>query len=147
MEVLKIVAFKLGEEEYGLDIDYVQSIERIDHVTRVPNAPAYVKGVINLRGNVTPIIDLRSKLNLGQGQYTEDTRVIITKYEDIELGLIVDQTSDVADVAHEAIEAISSSSFDSNYFGGIAKVEGRLIILIKLVELMRVTTNESSHVG
>jgi purine-binding chemotaxis protein CheW len=141
MKMLKIVAFKLGEEEYGLDINLVQSIVRIDQITRVPNAPTYVRGVINLRGNVTPIIDLRSKLNLGQAQYTENTRVIITKYEDIELGLIVDQTSDVIDVAPEAIEAISSSGFDSDYFGGIAKIEGRLIILLNLAELMKSTTD------
>lgn len=140
MKILKIVAFKLGEEEYGLDINYVQSIERINHITRIPNAPIYVKGVINLRGNVNPIIDLRSMLNLGQAQYTENTRVIITKYEDIELGLIVDQTSDVIDVAAEAIEMVSSNSFDADYFGGIAKIEGRLIILLKLAELMKAST-------
>ncbi|MFJ7726518.1 chemotaxis protein CheW [Neobacillus sp. NPDC097160] len=141
MKMLKIVAFKLGEEEYGLDIDQVQSIERIDHITRVPNAPSYVKGVINLRGKVNPIIDLRSKLNLGQAQYTENTRVIIVKYEDIDLGLIVDHTSDVIDVEPESIEMISSSSFNADYFRGIAKVEGRLIILIKLAELMKSTTD------
>ncbi|PFP30806.1 chemotaxis protein CheW [Bacillus sp. AFS073361] len=141
MEMLKIVAFKLGEEEYGLNINHVQSIERIHHITRVPNAPEFVKGVINLRGNVTPIIDLRGKLNLGNAVYTENTRVIITQFEEIELGLIVDKTSDVIDVAPEAIEAASSSSFDSDYFGGIAKVDGRLIILLKLEELMKTTTN------
>lgn len=141
MRMLKIVAFKLGDEEYGLDIDQVQSIERIDHITRVPNAPSYVKGVINLRGKVNPIIDLRSKLNLGQTQYTENTRVIIVKYEDIDLGLIVDQTSDVIDVDPEAIEMISSDNFNADYFRGIAKVDGRLIILIKLAELMKTITN------
>jgi purine-binding chemotaxis protein CheW len=141
MKMLKIVAFKLGDEEYGLDIDQVQSIERIEQITRVPNAPLYVKGVINLRGKVNPIIDLRSKLNLGEAQYTENTRVIIVKYEDIELGLIVDQTSDVIDVDPEGIEMISSNNFNADYFRGIAKVEGRLIILLKLTELMKTTTD------
>lgn len=139
MKTLKIVSFKLGEEEYGLDINHVQSIELINHITRIPNAPKYVKGVINLRGNVNPIIDLRCMLNLGQADYTENTRVMITKYEDIELGLIVDETSDVIDVEPEAIEMVSSSNFDSEYFGGIAKIEGRLIILLKLAELMKST--------
>jgi purine-binding chemotaxis protein CheW len=147
MNILKIVAFKLGEEEYGLDINQVQSIERINHITRVPNAPTYVKGVLNLRGNVTPIIDLRNKLNMGHAQYTEYTRVIITKYEDIELGLIVDKTSDVIDVAPEAIEETSHSGLDSEYFGGIAKIEGRLIILLKLAELMQATNNDSNIRG
>jgi purine-binding chemotaxis protein CheW len=140
MKTLKIVSFKLGEEEYGLDIIHVQSIELINHITRIPNAPKYMKGVINLRGNVNPIIDLRSMLNLGQAQYTENTRVIITKYEDSELGLIVDETSDVFDVSPEAIEMVSSSSFDPDYFGGIAKIEGRLIILLKIAELMKAST-------
>jgi len=141
MTMVKIVAFILGEEEYGVEINHVQSIERIEHITRVPNAPMFVKGVINLRGNVIPIIDLRSKLNLGQADHTANTRVIITKFEDIELGFIVDQTTDVIDVNPDAIEAISSSDLDSDYFGGIAKIEGRLIIMLKIAELMKATTD------
>jgi purine-binding chemotaxis protein CheW len=137
MDKLKIVAFKLGEEEYGLDIKYVQSIERIQQFTRVPNAPNYVKGVINLRGNVTPIIDLRSKLNFEPGLFTKDSRVIITQYGDIELGLIVDQTSDVTDASFDSIESASSISVNSEFFDGIAKLNGRLIILLNLEELMK----------
>lgn len=137
MDMVKIVAFKLGNEEYGLDIDYVQSIERIQQIKRVPNAPQYVKGVINLRGNVTPLIDLKSKLKLGETELTDQARVIITKYEDIELGLIVDQTSDVIDVKEDELEAAPSSGLASEFFGGIAKINGRLIILLKLVELMK----------
>lgn len=136
MKPIKIVAFKLGEEEYGLNIDHVQSIERINHITRVPNAPSYVKGVINLRGNVTPVIDMRSRINLGETNYTEHTRVIISKFEEIELGLIVDQTRDVIDVAPEAIEDPSTSVFDSDYFAGVVKFNGRLIILINLESLL-----------
>jgi len=138
MTMVKIVAFKLGEEEYGIDVKLVQSIERINQITRVPNAPIYVEGVINLRGNVIPIIDLRSKLNLEEAAHTANTRVIITKYEDIELGLIVDQTTDVIDVVEDTIEPISSSGLDGDYFGGIAKIESRLIILLKLAELLNV---------
>ncbi|WP_251554544.1 chemotaxis protein CheW [Neobacillus muris] len=136
MEFSKIVAFKLGEEEYGLDINCIQSIERIEHITRVPNAPVYVKGVINLRGNVTPVIDLKNKLGLGHTEFTDMSRVIITKLEEIELGMIVDQTNDVIDIAADSIEA-AASSFDSAYFDGVAKVAGRLIILLKLEELMK----------
>lgn len=138
MTMIKIAAFKLGEEEYGVDINHVQSIERINHITRVPNAPVFVKGVINLRGNVIPIMDLQSKLNMGKAIHTANTRVIITKFEDIELGLIVDQTTDVVDVVPDTIEAISSSCLDSGYFGGIAKIESRLIILLQLAELLKV---------
>jgi purine-binding chemotaxis protein CheW len=145
--MLKIVAFKIGEEEYGLDIDHVQSIERINYITRVPNAPENVKGVINLRGNVTPIIELKSMLNLGNTQYTDSTRVIITTYEDTKLGFIVDQTSDVMDVSPEYIEAASTSGFDSAFFEGIIKMDGRLIILLKLIELMKGMSNEPKELG
>lgn len=139
---LKIVAFKIGEEEFGLEINCVQSIERMKPITRVPNAPSYVNGVINLRGNITPIINLRRKLDLENKDYTSNTRIIITKYEEIDMGFIVDQTSDVIDIPVEAIENPSSSGFNSEYFGGIAKVEGRLIILLKLPELMVTAENE-----
>jgi purine-binding chemotaxis protein CheW len=140
MSNFKIVAFKLGEEEYGLNIANVQSIERLQNITRVPNAPAFVIGVINLRGNVTPVLDLRSKLNLGEVPNTSNTRVIITRIEEIELGLIVDQTTDVIDVASEGIESPSSTGFASDFFEGIAKVNGRLIILLKIDELIKETT-------
>ncbi len=135
---MKIVAFKLGNEEYGIDIENVQSIERINQFTRVPNASIHVKGVINLRGNVTPIIDLSSQLGMGEVQLTDQTRVIIIQSSDSsQLGFIVDETSDVLNVASEAIEfADSNSNFDSVYFYGIAKIETRLIILLNLEELL-----------
>lgn len=140
MDTFKIVAFKLGDEEYGINIDYVQSIERINQFTRVPNAPAYVIGVINLRGTVTPIVDLRSMLDLEKTHFTENTRVMIIKYGEIELGLTIDQTSDVIDVAKEEIESASTSGLDSDCFSGVAKTEGRLIILLKIAELMNTST-------
>lgn len=137
MGMMKIVAFKLGKEEYGLDIKHVQSIERINQFTRVPNASVHVKGVINLRGNVTPIIDLTSKLGMGEARLTEQTRVIIIHFGDSQLGFIVDETSDVLNVESESIEfADSSSSLDSVYFNGIAKIESRLIILLNIEELL-----------
>lgn len=145
MSILKIVAFKIGDEEYGLDINQVQSIERIQPITRVPNAPSYVTGVINLRGHVTPIIDLKKKLNMGETEFTESTRVLITMYEDMELGWIVDETSDVIDIDPETIQTTSSSVYKSEYFSEIAKLEDRLIILLKLSELIKKTlSNEKS---
>jgi purine-binding chemotaxis protein CheW len=140
MSILKIVAFKIGDEEYGLDINQVQSIERVLPITRVPNAPSYITGVINLRGHVTPIIDLRKKLNMGEAKLTESTRILITMNEDMELGWIVDETSDVIDLDPEVIQTTTSSSvYNSEYFSEIAKIDGRLIILLKLSELMKET--------
>jgi len=140
METFKIVAFTLGEEEYGMDIAYVQSIERISPMTRIPNAPQYVKGVINLRGSVMPIIDLQNMLGTGETQYTEETRVIITKHDEIELGFIVDRTNDVLDVNPVEIEMTNSNNLDHDLFSGVVKHNGRLIILIKLTNLLQLNT-------
>lgn len=137
METFKIVAFKLGEEEYGLDVEHVQSIERITHITRVPNAPEFVKGVINLRGHVTPVVDLQFQLGMGESKYTENTRVVIAKLEEMELGFIVDQTSDVIDIDPEWIEDINLDDMKADLFSGIAKIEERLIILLKLDQLLK----------
>jgi purine-binding chemotaxis protein CheW len=140
---IKVIAFTLGNEEYGLNIDHVQSIERLSPITRVPNVPNYVKGLINLRGSVIPIIDLQNKLEFGEGQYTENSRVIIVKYEEIELGLIVEKTSNVINVDTDSIEPAASSGVNTDFFEGIAKYEGRLIILLKIEELMKSEGNEA----
>lgn len=139
MEMFKIVAFKLGEEEYGLDIAHVQSIERVTHMTRIPNAPHYVKGVINLRGSVMPIIDLQNMLEIGETLYTDDTRVIITKLDEIELGFIVDRTSDVIDVHPEEIDMTTTGSLDTDYFSGVLQNNGRLVIILKLANLLQMS--------
>ena len=142
LENIKVIAFTLGNEEYGLNIDHVQSIERLSHITRVPNVPQYVKGLINLRGNVIPIIDLQSKLEFGDAEYTGNSRIIIVKYEEIELGLIVEKTSNVINVSSDVIEPTASSGVNSHFFEGIAKYDGRLIILIKLDELIKTNTDQ-----
>ncbi|MEH7073155.1 chemotaxis protein CheW [Neobacillus drentensis] len=141
---IKVIAFTLGNEEYGLNIEHVLSIERLSQITRVPNVPGYVKGLINLRGNVIPIIDLQAKLELGDTEYTANSRVIIVKYHEIELGLIVEKTSNVIDVSSEMVEPVASSGVNSDFFEGIAKHEGRLIILIKLEELIKTDTNQTT---
>ena len=145
MESIKVIAFTLGNEEYGLNIDHVQSIERLSPITRVPNVPKYVKGLINLRGNVIPIIDLQSKLNLGDAQYTNNSRNIIVIYEEIELGLIVEKTSNVINVDKNTIEAAASSGVNSDFFDGVAKYEGRLIILLKIEELIKNGADETAY--
>jgi purine-binding chemotaxis protein CheW len=130
---LKVVTFKLGEEEYALDIQCVQSIERVTPITRVPNAPHFVKGVINLRGNVTPIIDLRTRFGMEEWDATENTRIIICKQNGIEVGIVVDQTTDVIDIPTEVIETPSkvSSQVEAEYIEGIVNLEGRLIVLLR----------------
>jgi purine-binding chemotaxis protein CheW len=145
MGAYKIIAFRLGEEEYGLKIENVLSIERIQNITRVPNVPSYVKGVMNLRGTVIPVLDLMAKLDLGHTTFTDSTRVIITKLNGIELGLIVEKTSNVIDVVPEAVESPEAAGFNNNHFDGIFKYDGHLIILLNLEEFTKVSTFEEQQ--
>jgi purine-binding chemotaxis protein CheW len=141
MENKKIVAFKLGEEEFGLDIDHVHSIERISQITRVPNAPAYIKGVMNLRGQITPIIDLQNILSKNQVAKTESARILIANYNEMNLGFLVDQTSDVMDVGLDEIVSPSSNGLNFDYLNGIAQIGSRIIMLLNLDELMKFANN------
>jgi purine-binding chemotaxis protein CheW len=141
MENKKIVAFKLGEEEFGLDIDHVHSIERISQITRVPNAPAYIKGVMNLRGQITPIIDLQNILSKNQVAKTESARILIANYKEMNLGFLVDQTSDVMDVGLDELVSPSSNGLNFDYLNGIAQIGSRIIMLLNLDELMKFANN------
>ncbi|MHC0038169.1 chemotaxis protein CheW [Pseudoneobacillus sp. C159] len=140
MEQVKIVVFNLGDEEFGLDIDHVHSIERISQITRVPNAQAFIKGVMNLRGQITPVIDLKNMLTKGQVEITEESRIIIVKYEEMILGFMVDQTNDVLDLTSDEIVSASASGLDIDYIEGIAQMDSRLIMLLNLEVLMKSTS-------
>ncbi|MBW4837803.1 MAG: chemotaxis protein CheW, partial [Paenibacillaceae bacterium] len=96
-EELKVIVFKLGHEEYGIDVDKVQTIERMMPITRVPKTYAFVKGVINLRGVVIPVIDLRGRFGLPEAEYSDQTRIIIVSANEMEVGFIVDSANDVID--------------------------------------------------
>ena len=145
MGAFKIIAFKLDDEEYGLNIENVLSIERIQHITRIPNVPPFVKGVMNLRGHVIPVLDLKEKLDLGESKFSESTRVIITKLNDIELGLIVEKTSNVINVVPEAVESAESAGLNNTHFDGIFKFEGHFIILLNLEDLMKQSNIEAQQ--
>ena len=95
---IKLIVFQLSGKEYGIPVYLVHGIERVQHITRVPGTAPFVKGVINLRGVVTPIIDLRKRFEMEEAEYTDSTRVIIVSVEDIEVGLIVDAANDVIDI-------------------------------------------------
>lgn len=137
-EEQQLVVFKLADEEYAVSILQVQEIKRMTEITRVPHTPEYLKGVLNLRGSVLPVIDLKKRLGLPQKEYTEDTRIIIVKTNDIAVGLIVDAVSEVTAVRSEQIEPPQavSGNIGENYISGVAKLENRLLILLKLDELI-----------
>ncbi|QOR68898.1 chemotaxis protein CheW [Cytobacillus suaedae] len=138
MTELKVIVFQLQDEEYGVPVEQVRSIEKVLHITRVPRTENFVKGVINLRGVVTPIIDLRKRFGLAEEDYTENTRIIIVVLEDMEVGLIVDAANDVIDISKNSIEPPPDvvGAIEVEYINGIAKLDKRLLILLDLEKVL-----------
>lgn len=138
-EELKVIVFKLADEEYGVDVDHVHTIERMMPMTRVPKTLPFVKGVINLRGVVIPVIDLRGRFGLPANDYTDHSRIIIIAYEGMDVGLIVDAANDVIDVNSDHIEEPPEivGGINAKYLQGIAKLsDERLLVLINLHEVL-----------
>ncbi|MEI5906195.1 chemotaxis protein CheW [Bacillus spongiae] len=134
----KVIVFELMEKEYAIPVSQVRSIEKLSHITRVPRTKSYVKGVINLRGVVTPIIDLREHFGLEVQAYTDSTRIIIVSLEHNEVGFIVDAANDVLDLSVESIEPQPDvvGSIETDYIRGVAKIDKRLLILLKLEKIL-----------
>jgi purine-binding chemotaxis protein CheW len=134
----EFLAFKLGEEEYGVDILSVQEIRGYDTVTRVPEAPEYIKGVINLRGVIVPVVDLRLKFKLGRASYDEFTVMIVLNLKGKVIGAVVDGVSDVVQV--EAGQIRPTPEFggiiDTRFISGIATVGERMLILLDIESLI-----------
>lgn len=134
----KYVIFRLEDESYGINIDDVRSIEKIQDYTRVPNTKEYVKGVMNLRGEVIPIVDLRKKLGLSEKEVNSSSRVIVVSKDDVKVGLLVDSSSEVIEIDKNDIDNPPSTGNKDfkDYIKGIGKVNKRLIILIDLEKLL-----------
>lgn len=132
------LTFTLGKEEYGMDILKVQEIRGYDAVTAIANTPSFIKGVINLRGIIVPIVDLRIKFNLGNISYNELTVVIILSLSNRVVGVVVDSVSDVLTLMHEQIKASPSlsTSLDTRYIMGLGTVDQRMLILVDIEKLM-----------
>ncbi|WP_026832651.1 MULTISPECIES: chemotaxis protein CheW [Exiguobacterium] len=128
----KWVVFQLEENAYGIDVQSVRSIERVIPITRIPNAASYVKGVINLRGVVTPVIDLRTRLGFETIDETEETRIIIATLEHGDAGFIVDRANEVVEATDVRIEPLTDQKQDeSSYLTAIAKGENQLFSLLE----------------
>lgn len=138
----QFVAFRLGTEEYGVSILQIQEIKRMTEVTRVPHTPAYVKGVINLRGSILPVIDLKTRLNFASGDYTDEARIIIVKLEENSVGMIVDAVSEVLWLPADQIEPSPEfvGELEAEYIRGVGKVEGRLVILLNMENVAAIET-------
>jgi purine-binding chemotaxis protein CheW len=134
----KVIVFQLRDEEYAVPVHEVKSIERMQHITRIPRTSPFVKGVINLRGVVTPIIDLRTRFDLEESEYSDTTRIIIVSTGSIEVGLIVDAANDVIDLEADDVEPPPEvvGGVDAEYIQGVAKLDKRLLILLNLTKVL-----------
>lgn len=138
---LEYLAFTLGQEEYGIDIQKVQELRGYDTVTHIANAPAFIKGVVNLRGTIVPIIDMRIKFDLGDPTYDQFTVVIVLNVDGHVIGMVVDSVSDVITLTAEQIKPAPEmgSAFNTNYLIGLGALEDRMLILIDIDHLMSST--------
>lgn len=134
----EFLTFKLGREEFGLEILKVQEIRSYDAVTRIPNSPNFVKGVVNLRGAIVPILDLRMKFGLESIEYDEFTVVIVLNFPGRTIGVIVDTVSDVVGLSAAEIQPPPefNTVFAGEYLIGLATVEQRMIILVDIEKLL-----------
>ena len=132
------LTFRLGEEEYGIDILRVQEIRSYEQPTRIANAPAFVKGVVNLRGVIVPIVDLRLKLACDSADYNDFTVVIVLNVKGRVVGAVVDSVSDVLELAPAAIKPAPemASAVDACFITGIGSVQDRMLILMDIEALM-----------
>ncbi|MDP2102994.1 MAG: chemotaxis protein CheW [Methylotenera sp.] len=132
------LTFTLRSEEYGLEILKVQEIRGYDNVTKIANTPEFIKGVINLRGKIVPIVDLRMKFHLESVTYDDYTVVIILNLSDRVIGVVVDGVSDVTNLKSNQIRELPSlvASIDTQYIVGLATVESKMLILVDIEQLM-----------
>lgn len=137
-KAMKVIVFQLMDKEYAIEIEVVQFIEKLMPITRVPNTQSYVKGVINLRGVVTPIIDLRARFGMPTKEVDEKTRIIIIAMRDFEVGLIVDVANDVFDIPVDTIEPQPEvvGTVESDFISGVVKVDKRLLVMLNLEKVL-----------
>ena len=137
----EFLTFALGSEEYGVDILKVQEIRGYDSPTRLPDAPDYIKGVVNLRGVIVPVIDMRVKFRLAEAAYTAETVMIVLNIADRVVGMVVDRVSDVVRIAAEQMRAVPElgSGIDRQFITGIGTLDERMLILLDIERLMTST--------
>ena len=135
---MKVIVFQLADKEYAIPVSHVQGIEKLMHITRVPKTPYFVKGVINLRGVVTPIIDLRERFALPISSNEETTRIIIVMLDNMDVGFVVDSANDVLDIPIESIgqQPEVVGSLEEEFISGVVKLDNRLLILLHLDKIL-----------
>lgn len=136
-----LVTFRLGSGEYAIDIMQAKEIIKMEKITLIPNAPYFVEGVINLRGNIIPIIDLKKRFNLEESEGDKNTGIIIAKIEDVDMGIMIDSISKVVSMANSDIQPPPSmlQGIGQRYIKGVGKMEDKLLVVLDLDKLF---TNE-----
>lgn len=139
--LIQLVSFTLDKEEFGIDILKVQEINRTPNITRVPNCPDFIEGVINLRGRIVPIIDLRKRFGMRATEQNKDTRIIVVEVLSKVVGFIVDSVSEVLRIPHSVIDAPPAlvAGIRAEFIEGIGKLENRLLILLNLEKILSST--------
>jgi len=137
-ELLQLVSFKIGDEEFGVDILKVQEINRMLEVTQVPNAPPYVDGVINLRGKVIPIMDLRSRFGMARRERDKNSRIVVVELSGKIVGFVVDSVNEVLRIPKSVTEPPPplATGVDTEYITAVGKLEDRLLILLDLDKVL-----------
>ncbi len=137
-DILQLVTFHVGEEEFGVDILDVREINRMMEITRVPHAPEFVEGVINLRGQVIPVVDLRKRFGLAAAERDKSARIVVVELGDKVVGFLVDSVSEVLRVPRSMVEPPPPivGGIDSEYIRGVVKLDDRLLILLDLHRLL-----------
>lgn len=137
-EILQLVSFKIGNEEFGVNILKVQEINRMMQITKVPNAPEFVDGVINLRGRIIPIIDLRIRLGMAKKEQDKSTRIVVVELDGKTVGFIVDEVSEVLRIPTNITEPPPPmvAGINADYITAVGKLEDRLLILLDMEKIL-----------
>ena len=145
---IQLVVFKIGEEEFGVEINQVREIVKLVSITRMPKAPAFIEGVVNLRGQIITVIDLSRRLDLPSSGRSESTRIMVVEIGENTVGMIVDSVSEVLRLSSDAIEdtpSLIDTEVHEKYLRGVGKIEDRLLILLDLNEVL--STEEIKHIS
>ncbi|WP_295154662.1 chemotaxis protein CheW [uncultured Brachyspira sp.] len=139
-----LVTFRLGSGEYAIDIMQAKEIIKMEKITLIPNAPDFVEGVINLRGNIIPIIDLKKRFNLEETEGDKNTGIIIVKIEDVDMGIIIDAISKVVSISNSDIQPPPPmlSGIGQKYIKGVGKLEDKLLVVLDLEKLFSTDEEE-----
>lgn len=149
-EMTKYIVFKLKEQSFGVNVQQVISIERLQQITEVPRTSAFIKGVTELRGETTPVIDLKERLHFDETENTDDTRILVVSVQEMQIGLIVDAATEVKDIADDAIQQAPKlvGGIRDTFLRGVAKVDENLLILLDLEKIIDLEeTNELLEVA